>query len=125
VAEHTAARSADPQGSLLPAAQGVSADLGARIAHAWSGERSTLDLLEPGLTLFASHDESGWEAAAACLRSPVPVSVRLLEPMTSRALGAPAGSAVLTRSDGAPVAIVRSGAQAVPTLRAAVESVAA
>src|ERR671923_186556 len=44
VAEHTVARSADPQGSIRPAETEVRADLGARLAHAWSGDRSTLDL---------------------------------------------------------------------------------
>ena len=51
------ARSADPSGSIRPVEQEVRADLGARIPHVWAGDRSTLDLLEPGLTLFASRDE--------------------------------------------------------------------
>ena len=110
VAEYTAARSADPNGSLRPAEDEVRADLGGRVAHAWAGERSTLDLLAPGLTLFASRDEDGWEAAAARLRERAPVAVRLLEPVTARALGAPAGSALLVRSDGTPVDVLRAAA---------------
>ena len=54
VAEYTAARSADPGGSRRAAEHEVRADLGGRIAHVWAGERSTLDLLVPGLTLFAT-----------------------------------------------------------------------
>ena len=49
VAEYTAARSADPNGSIRPVEQEVRADLGGRIAHVWAGERSTLDLLGTGL----------------------------------------------------------------------------
>jgi putative polyketide hydroxylase len=45
VVEYTAARSADPRGSIRPAEREVRADLGGRIPHAWSQERSTLDLL--------------------------------------------------------------------------------
>ena len=40
VAEHTAARSADPHGSLRAPEQEVHADLGGRIPHAWSGDRA-------------------------------------------------------------------------------------
>ncbi len=53
VAEYTAERSADPMGSRRTPEGEVRADLGGRIAHVWAGERSTLDLLGPGLTLFA------------------------------------------------------------------------
>src|SRR5919109_894068 len=100
VAERTAVRSADPSGSIRPAEHEVRADLGGRIAHVWAGERSTLDLLEPGLTLFAGRDEPAWEAAAASLATRMPVAVRLLDPVAARAVGALAGSALLARSDG-------------------------
>ena len=120
VAEHTAARSADPRGSIRDAEREVRADLGGRIAHAWSGERSTLDLLEPGLTLFAGRDAAAWHAAVASLATRVPIAVRLLDPIAARAIGAPAGSALLARSDGTPVGVVPAGADPVPTLRAAV-----
>ena len=104
VAEYTAARSADPSGSIRPVEQEVRADLGARIPHVWAGDRSTLDLLEPGLTLFASRDEPRW---AAPRQRPAPVTVRLLDPVAARAVGAPAGSALLARSDGTPVERLR------------------
>jgi 2-polyprenyl-6-methoxyphenol hydroxylase-like FAD-dependent oxidoreductase len=109
VAEYTAARSADPRGSIRPADQEVRADLGGRLPHVAVGERSTLDLLDPGLTLFAARGEAGWDAAAA-VPGPVPVAVRLLDPVAARAVGAPAGSALLARSDGTPVGVLRAGA---------------
>jgi putative polyketide hydroxylase len=125
VAEYTAARSADPSGSRRTAEQEVRADLGGRIAHVWTGERSTLDLLEPGLTLFAGRDEPAWYSAAASLAARVPVGVRVLDPVAARALGAPGGSALLARSDGTPVGVLPAGADPVPSLRAAVAAVAA
>jgi putative polyketide hydroxylase len=106
VAEYTAARSADPSGSLRPADQEVRADLGGRIAHVRVGDRSTLDLLEPGLTLFARE----WGAPPA---SRVPIAVRRLDPVAARAVGAPAGSALLVRSDGTPAGVLHAGAEAV------------
>jgi putative polyketide hydroxylase len=101
VAAYTAARSADPRGSIRPVEQEVRADLGARIPHVWSGDRSTLDLLGPGLTLFASREES-----AAPPKCRAPVAVRLLDPMAARAVGARAGTALLVRSDGRPVRVL-------------------
>jgi putative polyketide hydroxylase len=123
VVEHTAARSADPRGSIRPAAQEVRVDLGGRIAHVWAGERSTLDLLGAGLTLFAARDEPAWDSAAASLSAGVPVGARLLEPVVARALGATAGSALLARSDGTPLAVLRAVADPMPSLRAAVAAV--
>jgi 2-polyprenyl-6-methoxyphenol hydroxylase-like FAD-dependent oxidoreductase len=125
VAEYTAARSADPGGPRRAAEQEVRADLGSRITHVWAGECSTLDLLGPGLTLFAGRDQPAWEAAAASLATRVPVAVRLVDPVAARAVGAPGGSALLARSDGTPVGVLPAGADAVPALRAAVAAVAA
>src|SRR5215207_2299329 len=125
IAEYTAARSADPGGSRRTAEQEVRADLGGRIAHVWTGERSTLDLLEPGLTLFAARDEAGWEAAAASRTTRAPVNVRLLDPIAARAVGAPTGSALLARSDGTPAGVLRAGDDPAPSLRTAVGAVAA
>jgi putative polyketide hydroxylase len=121
VAAYTAARSADPGGSRRPAESEVRADLGGRIAHVWAGERSTVDLLGPGLTLFAGHDEPAWESAVASLATSVPVEVRLLDPVAARAVGAPGGSALLARSDGTPIAILPAGADRVPSLRESVQ----
>ena len=101
------------------------ADLGGRIAHVWSGERSTLDLLGPGLTLFTGRDAPAWDSAAASLAGRLPVRVRLLDPVAARAVGAPGGSALLARSDGTPVGVLPAGADPAPALRAAVAAVAA
>ncbi len=120
IAEYTAQRSADPNGSLRPVEHEVRADLGGRIAHVAVGERSTLDLLEPGLTLFASREHPAWVPAATALDARVPVSVRLLDPVAARAVGAPGGSALLARSDGTPVAVLPPGAEGVASLEAAV-----
>ena len=95
VAEYTAARSADPDGSLRPPEHEVRADLGGRIRHAWSGGASTLDLLGPGLTLFAAR---GAAPPRGRTLGP-PITVRELDPIAARAVGAP----VLVRSDGTPV----------------------
>jgi 2-polyprenyl-6-methoxyphenol hydroxylase-like FAD-dependent oxidoreductase len=98
VVEHTVARSADTSGSLRPVGTEVRVDLGGRIAHAWSGDRSTLDLLAPGLTLFAARDVPAPPSRA-------PVAVRVIDPVAARAIGAPAGG-LLVRSDGTPVAVL-------------------
>ena len=120
VAEHTAARSADPRGSIRAPEQEVHADLGGRIRHVWSGERSTLDLLSPGLTLFAAADsEADWAAAAAALRYPAPVAARRLDPVAARAVGADGRSAVLVRPDGKPVGVLSGVAEALPAAVAA------
>jgi 2-polyprenyl-6-methoxyphenol hydroxylase-like FAD-dependent oxidoreductase len=100
VAEHTATRSADPNGSLRAPEQEVHNDLGGRIPHVWIGERSTLDLLGPGLTLFAGRD---WDAP---LPSGPPLTVRRLDPVAARAVGAGPGTAVLVRPDGRPTAVL-------------------
>jgi len=94
VVEHTARRSADPNGSLRPPETEVAADLGGRVRHAWSGGESTLDLLGLGLTLFSARDDPPPAARP-------PVTVRRLDPIAARAVGAP----VLVRSDGSLVAI--------------------
>jgi putative polyketide hydroxylase len=125
VAEYTAERSADPSGSRRTPEAEVRADLGGRITHVWTGERSTLDLLEPGLTLFAARDEPAWHSAAASVATRAPVAVRLLDPIAARAVGAPGGSALLARSDGTPVAVLPASADPVPALRAAVAAVGA
>jgi 2-polyprenyl-6-methoxyphenol hydroxylase-like FAD-dependent oxidoreductase len=125
VAEYTVARSADPRGSIRPAEQEVRADLGGRVAHVWSEGRSTLDLLEPGLTLFAARDAPGWVAAAASLAAPVPVGVRLLDPVAARAVGAPGAAALLARSDGTPVGVLPAAAGRAAALRAAVAAAVA
>ena len=124
VAEHTAARSADPGGSIRPVEQEVRVDVGGRIPHVWTGARSTLDLLEPGLTLFAARTGRHWRQAAAALSTRVPVGVRLVDPTAARAVGAPGAAALLARSDGTPIGVLPAGADPLSSLRAAVAAVA-
>jgi putative polyketide hydroxylase len=125
VAEHTAARSADPRGSIREPEQELHADLGGRIPHVWSAGRSTLDLLGSGLTLLAGRDGPAWRAAVAALASRVPVAVRLLDAVAARAVGAAGRSALLVRPDGKPAGVLPAGVEPAPALRAAVAAVAA
>jgi putative polyketide hydroxylase len=104
VAEHNAARSADPSGSIRGTADELRADLGGRIAHTWlpgeSGRTSTLDLLADGLTRFTGPDETAWITR----RAAPPVTTRRLDAMTARALGILGGASLLVRPDGVPAA---------------------
>jgi hypothetical protein len=124
VAEHTVARSADPNGSIRTAEQELHADLGGRIPHVWADERSTLDLLGPGLTLLVGSDGSAWAAAAATLRTRVPVAVRVVDPVAARGVGAPGRSALLVRPDAKPAGVLPAGVEPAAALRAAVAAVA-
>jgi 2-polyprenyl-6-methoxyphenol hydroxylase-like FAD-dependent oxidoreductase len=125
IAEHTAARSADPGGSIRTTEQEVHADLGGRIPHVWSGGRSTLDLLGSGLTLMAGRDGAAWDSAVASLPTRVPVDVRLLDAVAARAVGAAGRTAVLVRPDGKPAGVLPAGVEPAPALRAAIAAVAA
>ena len=106
VAAHAVARSADPLGSRRPADAEVHADIGGRIAHAWSGADSTLDLLGPGLTLFTA-------GAAQPPPSQVPIAVRQLGHVAAAAVGAVGDAGVLVRPDGKRVAVIPPSNQGV------------
>jgi hypothetical protein len=121
VAEHNAARSADPQGSRRDLGSELHADLGGRLPHVWlpsaSGRVSSLDLLGPGLTLFTGPEGASWASAAAAGAGPVPVTVRPLDPMAARALGIRRDGALLVRPDGVPAGCWTRAADVRPDLR--------
>jgi putative polyketide hydroxylase len=104
VAEHNVARSADPTGSRRRVDEELPADLGGRIPHLWlpASRTSTLDLLGPGLTVFTGVQRHQWGGAAVEAAGHLPLSVRVLDPMSARAMGVPHGGALLARPDGAP-----------------------
>jgi putative polyketide hydroxylase len=72
---------------------------GERLPHAWVRGRALLDLLGPGLTLFA--DDPRWRAAAT--GQAVPVATPRLSVSARRRLHLGAGSGVLARPDGVVV----------------------
>lgn len=100
VAEHTVARSAEPDGSVREPAAELHVDLGGRIPHLWLPSRSsTLDLLGAGLTRFAAPAWQGRRAASW----PAPVTLRRLPAVAAAALGIPPGGSLLVRPDGVPL----------------------
>jgi putative polyketide hydroxylase len=108
VAEYAAARSADPRGSYREPERELPVDLGGRIPHVWVEDRSTLDLLGTGYTLFASRG-----AELPSLDVAPPVTVRRLDPIVARAVGAVGDSVLLVRPDGRPAAALAT-ARGVP-----------
>jgi putative polyketide hydroxylase len=104
VAAHNLERSVDPEGSVREVADELHVDLGGRIPHVWvEPGRSTLDLVGPGLTLFAGPHANGADARVIC--GPVPIAIRSLPAMTARALGIGAAETLMVRPDGAPVRV--------------------
>jgi 2-polyprenyl-6-methoxyphenol hydroxylase-like FAD-dependent oxidoreductase len=129
VAEHNAARSADPNGSERAVTDELRADLGGRIAHLWlpgePGRVSTLDLLGDGLTLLTGPRGAAWRGAATSLRWRVPVAAHELDDLTARSLGIVGRGALLVRPDGVPAALWADDAGAARGLHRAVARVTA
>ncbi|HEX8204535.1 MAG TPA: FAD-dependent monooxygenase, partial [Solirubrobacteraceae bacterium] len=107
VAEHNAARSADPDGSARPVLDELRVDLGGRLPHVWVEPGvSTLDVLGPGLTVFTGL------GPAPSPTGPAPFTVRRLDELTARALGIHRGAALVVRPDGTPTETSRLSAAA-------------
>ena len=73
LAEHNLVRSADENGSRRAPLVETNVDRGGRIAHQWlgsPGDRSTLDLVGPGLTVFVGPDGGAWLRAAQVQPAP-------------------------------------------------------
>jgi hypothetical protein len=66
------------------------------------GRTSTLDLLGPGLTLFAGPD---WDGDAHHRESGPPVRVERLDELSARGLGLGPSGWLLARPDGHPVTL--------------------
>ena len=119
VVEHNVARSAEPPGTGRDAGVELHADLGGRIAHVWLRPGlSTLDLLGPGLTLLTGPDADAWDAAAAAVPGPLPLTTRALDVMGARALGVGRRGAVVVRPDGVPLALCATDEDAAACARA-------
>jgi putative polyketide hydroxylase len=121
VARYNVERSAEPAGTAREARHELPADLGGRIAHAWTqgGTVSTLDLLGPGLTLLTGPGGEAWEVAARRVAGGPPIAVRRVDEVAARALGVQGSGALLVRPDGAPAGWFASDAVAATALRAA------
>jgi 2-polyprenyl-6-methoxyphenol hydroxylase-like FAD-dependent oxidoreductase len=103
---HNTARSADPDGSRRDAADGLAADLGDRIAHAWTGQDeariSTLDLLGPGLTLLTDEYGGRWRHELPSMAATI--ASQVVDAAAASTLGIHGGGAILLRPDAKPVA---------------------
>ena len=120
-------RSADPLGSRRDVSTELAVDLGGRMRHVWvePGEVSTLDLLGPGLTLFADATNRSWADAVTALWARVPISLVGLDPVVARSLGVGAHGAALVRPDGMQVAGWTTARAAAAQLAAAVDGLLA
>lgn len=102
VAQHNVSRAGEPGGARRATDQALPWDLNGRIAHHWvrqaAGTVSTLDLIGDGLTALAGPAEARWTDPAGA--TTCPVTVRVLDMMSTEALGLAPGGALLVRPDG-------------------------
>ena len=105
IVEHNLARSAEEDGSRRGTLDEVHVDLRGRIAHRWleapHGRRSSVDLVGPGVTVFAGPDWSG-DLQLAGIRPAV--EVHTVDEVTARGMGIAAEGSLAVRPDGVPVA---------------------
>ena len=128
LAEHNLVRSADENGSRRAPLVETNVDRGGRIAHQWlgsPGDRSTLDLVGPGLTVFVGPDGGAWVRAAQVAGAAPPVSLHQLDALAARVLGITGDGALMVRPDGVVVAAWPDGASAAARLGEAVSTVSA
>ncbi len=101
---HNVARTRNPNGAQREYEEAAPWDLNGRIAHRWvERERrqvSTLDLLGDGLTLLTDRSQPAWAEAVAAWEMFAPVTMQPLDEAVARAIGVPAGGAMLVRPDG-------------------------
>jgi 2-polyprenyl-6-methoxyphenol hydroxylase-like FAD-dependent oxidoreductase len=100
VAAHQLARSIDPGGSRRGVDE-VHVDLGGRLRHLWlpGRDRSTLDLIGPGITVLRVDGRP----APAVPGLTAPTTIHRLDPLTARALGILPGGQLALRPDGVPL----------------------
>jgi putative polyketide hydroxylase len=114
VVAHNGARSADREAALRGVDRAIHADLGGRMTHLRlqtpNGPLSTIDLLGPGLTVFAEPGGS-WTRPDFTTGS-VPFSTHEVDPIAARALGIRPGGALVVRPDGTPAALTATPAAA-------------
>jgi 2-polyprenyl-6-methoxyphenol hydroxylase-like FAD-dependent oxidoreductase len=114
VVEHNAARSADREASIEGADRALHADIGGRIPHLRvhrpDGPVSTVDLVGPGLTVFTGPGGGLWERPEGVATGLAPVATHRLDAIAARALGVPAGGALVVRPDGSPAGLTAGSA---------------
>jgi 2-polyprenyl-6-methoxyphenol hydroxylase-like FAD-dependent oxidoreductase len=128
LAEHNLLRSVDEAGSRRPPLVETNVDRGGRVAHHWlgpNGDRSTLDLIGPGLTLFAGPTGGPWIHAAEEIRTAPPLVGHQLDAVAARTLGITGAGALVVRPDGVPVATWPDAVGAAGRLHDAVASMSA
>jgi 2-polyprenyl-6-methoxyphenol hydroxylase-like FAD-dependent oxidoreductase len=105
---HNVGRSAEPGGARRSTNEALSWDLDGRLAHAWlpwhQTPRSTVDLVDDGLTVFTAAGDIDWTGIADATGWTAPLNVTVLQVDTAATLGVPPTGALLVRPDGHEVA---------------------